>query len=763
MKLVYQVHEKPPISKTLVYAFQQVLAIMAATILVPALINSNGTSNPTAVVVTVDGEYLVGDITNNLLWNIANYNGELTIYPNGSDSTWLYCIDDTTGVRVGTSTDNVFVIDNDYLMNVPTSDNPARYLGVYNLTAGAEPTWRCYTTIHNNIKDQTLAFYVLKTNCSHANTEDRAAIDATCTKTGHEAGTYCLDCDAYIVGGALIKANGHEFHLTSTKAASCTQNGKNTYHCEVCNKVKTETIKAKHSEDEGIVTAPTCTEKGYTTYTCTVCGDTYTGNEVEAKGHKYDAVVTAPTCTEKGYTTYTCACGDSYVADEVAAKGHTEGEAVTENEVAATCTTTGSYDSVVYYTACNAEISRETTTVEAKGHKHDAVVTAPTCTEKGYTTYTCACGDSYVADEVAAKGHTYDNDADATCNNCDHTREVEVTYVWQLVTNVGDLKVDDIIVIVAKGSNNALSTTQNNNNRGQTSVTKNSDNTVTINNNVQKLTLVNGTVSGTFAFSTGSGYLYAASSSNNYLRTEETLTSNSSWTISIAADGTATIKAQGSNTRNWLRYNSNNSLFACYSSGQQDVVIYKYTAVISSGLPCQHTNTSTTTENATCTAAGSETVTCKDCGETVSTETIPATGHKDNNSDNACDTCGTSMGSTIIEAKLDFSNACNRTSYSTDQQVWEQNGITLTNDKDKSTSNVGDYTNPARFYKNSKVTITVSSNITEIKFVCTSTGYASDLQESIGDKASVNGTTVTITLDGTSNTYSFTDSICIID
>ncbi len=41
MKLVYQVHEKPPISKNLIYAFQQVLAIMAATILVPALINNN--------------------------------------------------------------------------------------------------------------------------------------------------------------------------------------------------------------------------------------------------------------------------------------------------------------------------------------------------------------------------------------------------------------------------------------------------------------------------------------------------------------------------------------------------------------------------------------------------------------------------------------------------------------------------------------------------------------------------------------------------
>ena len=40
-------------------------------------------------------------------------------------------------------------------------------------------------------------------------------------------------------------------------------------------------------------------------------------------------------------------------------------------------------------------------------HVHDyaAVVTAPTCTEGGYTTYTCECGDNYVADEVSANGH----------------------------------------------------------------------------------------------------------------------------------------------------------------------------------------------------------------------------------------------------------------------------------------------------------------------------------------------------------------------
>lgn len=46
--------------------------------------------------------------------------------------------------------------------------------------------------------------------------------------------------------------------------------------------------------------------------------------------------------------------------------------------------------------------------VEAHEHSYTAVVTAPTCTEKGYTTHTCACGDSYVDTYVDALGHAWD-------------------------------------------------------------------------------------------------------------------------------------------------------------------------------------------------------------------------------------------------------------------------------------------------------------------------------------------------------------------
>ena len=42
-------------------------------------------------------------------------------------------------------------------------------------------------------------------------------------------------------------------------------------------------------------------------------------------------------------------------------------------------------------------------------HYYTATVTAPTCTSKGYTTHTCACGDSYVDTYTDALGHAWDN------------------------------------------------------------------------------------------------------------------------------------------------------------------------------------------------------------------------------------------------------------------------------------------------------------------------------------------------------------------
>ena len=64
--------------------------------------------------------------------------------------------------------------------------------------------------------------------------------------------------------------------------------------------------------------------------------------------------------------------------------------------------------------------------------------------------------------------------------------------------------------------------------------------------------------------------------------------------------------------------------FAATTGAERSVIIDNVRLV---SKVCQHTNTTTTTVDATCTQAGSVTVTCDACGETVSTETIPATGH----------------------------------------------------------------------------------------------------------------------------------------
>ena len=53
--------------------------------------------------------------------------------------------------------------------------------------------------------------------------------------------------------------------------------------------------------------------------------------------------------------------------------------------------------------------SQPVTFTTAHTHYYTATVTAPTCTEKGYTTHTCACGDSYVDTYTDALGHAWDN------------------------------------------------------------------------------------------------------------------------------------------------------------------------------------------------------------------------------------------------------------------------------------------------------------------------------------------------------------------
>ncbi len=291
----------------------------------------------------------------------------------------------------------------------------------------------------------------------------------------------------------------HSYTETVTTAATCEGTGVKTFSCS-CGDSYTESIPALGHSYSSVVTAPTCTEGGYTTYTCGTCGDSYTGNQTAAKGHSYSSsVTTVPDCTNTGVRTYTCsACGDSYtesipatghtevtIAGKAAtctasgltdgtkcsvcgeiltaqtvipALGHTNAAAVKENEKAASCTASGSYDSVVYCSVCRAEVSRTTVTVEATGHTlvTDAAV-APTCTAAGKTEgqHCSVCGEVTIAQQtVAAKGHSFANGVCTVCGAADPEYVAGVTVSGQFVSS-GEVSEPVTIQLILEGQTEA--------------------------------------------------------------------------------------------------------------------------------------------------------------------------------------------------------------------------------------------------------------------------------------------------------------------
>ena len=108
--------------------------------------------------------------------------------------------------------------------------------------------------------------------------------------------------------------------------------------------------------------------------------------------HNWDAgeIAESATCMNMGTKVYTCnKCGDKYT-DSIPSLGHDYKNGL--------CTRCGAKDP------------------SAHTHDYKATVTKPTCTERGYTTYTCSvCGDSYKGSYVDSLGHNYKN---GTCTRC---------------------------------------------------------------------------------------------------------------------------------------------------------------------------------------------------------------------------------------------------------------------------------------------------------------------------------------------------------
>ena len=208
-----------------------------------------------------------------------------------------------------------------------------------------------------------------------------AAVEATCTKTGLTEGKHCSVCNTVLVAQQTVPTKSHTEVIDAAVEATCTEPGKTEgKHCSVCNTVLVEqtTIPAKgHTEVVDAKVEATCTKTGKTEGKhCSVCNTVLVEQTtIPAKGHTevIDAAVEA-TCTEPGKTEgkHCSVCNTVLVKqDTIPATGHTPGAAVRENKVAATCTTAGSYDEVVYCTACGNEVSRTQKTIDKLAHDYD--------------------------------------------------------------------------------------------------------------------------------------------------------------------------------------------------------------------------------------------------------------------------------------------------------------------------------------------------------------------------------------------------------
>lgn len=126
---------------------------------------------------------------------------------------------------------------------------------------------------------------------------------------------------------------------------------------------------------------------------------------------------------------------------------------------------------------------------------------------------------------------------------------------------------------------------------------------------------------------------------------------------------------------------------------------------------------------------------------------------EEHTSSKSCDKCDWVYVKPAPEATITFDDTAKRIEFTTEIQVWTENGVVVTNNKSSSTSNVADYSNPVRFYKSSSVTINYSG-ITKIVFNCGSETYASDLSKSITEgTVTVESKVVTVVLKAPVDEY----------
>lgn len=343
------------------------------------------------------------------------------------------------------------------------------------------------------------------------------------------------------------------------------------------------------------------------------------------------------------------------------------------------------------------------------------VVVAATCTANGYTQHTCqtaGCGYTYKSDITDAKGHSY---VSGTCTACGDVEK-------QAPTALTELKNGDVVIIGAPAYSMALSTEK---------VATYYNKGISYENGFDDITdselfVVTVNSDGTYTFTSKTGDVIAMGAEHTSLNADGQY---KNWTLEEKSAGVFYVKNVGRG--NYLEWYVAKGNWSAYNPDQlSDLFEISFYAVSGGGSSsggntpggdnpggdstCKHSYSSVVTAP-TCTKGGFTTYTCTLCGDSYTGNEVSATGHAYQNG--ACISCGATKPS---ESKLTirFDDVANRTVFTTSQQVWVQNGITVTNDKGAASSNVADYKDPVRFYQSSNVTISCPGMI-KIEIDCT--------------------------------------------
>ena len=309
-----------------------------------------------------------------------------------------------------------------------------------------------------------------------------------------------------------------------------------------------------------------------------------------------------------------------------------------------------------------AEIPTDMTTPSGEaGNKCDhnnfgaGVVTVATCTEKGYTLYTCqvaGCGYSYKDNIVEAKGHTYVSDVCSVCGEAKGEDPAKPTYVTTF--EVGK---------------------------------------------AYKL--------GLFSSALGAEYYFNGTMKGYYGATDTAYTNAVDVYVESTTGGYRLYFKDESGAKQYINLVASGT-YRNFTFATSATSVFTWDAAKSAFK--------TTVEGEVCymgTFADYYTMGVLQTSKLKDTDYIARlytmSGNTENTPSTPEETTPPADNPTTPpvagEATISFKDTTTRTSFSKTQQVWMQNGITVSNEKASSTVDVADYSNPARFYAGSNLTI----------------------------------------------------------